>query len=156
MNVVLDFKGLVSQYLAPHRRQPNRLGWLWGLVDLQQVFDDFASWRRDTRYRLGVCGQRMTLEEFLADKYGEGIRVLSYDDGLWGIGLSGEPAHWLPVSLSGEEGVLAPIPLAGEAGEGFDGFDFLVLIPKGYDTGRIRAEIGRYKLAGKRYKIKSI
>lgn len=41
MNIVLNFKELIRQYVAPYRRGSNRLKWLWGLVDLQGVYDTF-------------------------------------------------------------------------------------------------------------------
>ena len=83
MNIMLNFKGMILQYIAPYRRQPNRLNWLWSLIDLQPIFDDFAKWRQTCRYKFKVCGQRMVLEEYLIREFGTGIKIISYKDGYW-------------------------------------------------------------------------
>lgn len=155
MNIMLNFKGLILQYVAPHRRQSNRLNWLWSLLDLQSVFDDFAKWRQTYRYKVKVCGQRMVLEEYLVREFGTGIKITSYKDGYLAIGLNIESAHWHSFSSSISEG-LVPVPLSGEGGKEFGGYDFLVMVPHDYDTIQIKAEIERYKLAGKNYKIETI
>ena len=43
MNIILNFKEIIRQYVAPHRRQQNRLRWLWALADLESVWDAFST-----------------------------------------------------------------------------------------------------------------
>jgi hypothetical protein bfra3_06982 len=155
MNIMLNFKGMILQYIAPYRRQPNRLNWLWSLIDLQPIFDDFAKWRQTCRYKFKVCGQRMVLEEYLIREFGTGIKIISYKDGYWAIGLNSEVAHWCSLGSSLSER-LVPVPLSGEGGKEFGGYDFLVMAPHDYDIEKIKAEIERYRLAGKKYKIVTI
>lgn len=73
MNIVLNFKEIVRQYVAPHRRQPNRLGWLWALVDLESVWDAFVAWRDYYRYKVHVTSQHKSLEGHLNKTFGGGI-----------------------------------------------------------------------------------
>lgn len=150
--IQIRFRELIRIYLAPHKRTPNRIKWLTSLVNLQAVFDAFSVWRSDYRYKIMLNGQLAVLQGHLSKKFGAGILVKSYEDGYVGVGLESEPAHWLLVGLV-EEDCMVDVPLIGEGGEAFDGFDFLVIIPEGVNVALVRAEIERYKLADKSYKI---
>lgn len=150
--IQIRFKKLIPIYLAPHKRTPNRIKWLTSLVDLQAVFDGFSLWRSDYRYRIMLNGQLAILEGHLQKKFGNGILVKSYEDGYVGVGLESEPAHWLTVGLVAEDHFVE-VPLIGEGGHDFEGFDFLVIVPSGYNVAMIRAEIEKYKLADKNYNI---
>ena len=45
------------------------------------------------------------------------------------------------------------IALEGEGGHSFDDVDFIVYVPQGVDLNLVRAEIERYKIADRTYKI---
>ena len=147
MNIVLNFKELIRQYVAPYRRGSNRLKWLWGLVDLQGVYDVFSIWRDYYRYKVHVTSQHKVLQGHLNKTFGSGIIVKSYDDQFLDIGLNSEPAHW--VIFEPMQG----IALEGEGGQNFTDVDFIIYAPEGIDRNLLSAEIEKYKLADKAYKI---
>lgn len=147
MNIILNFKELIRQYVAPHRRQPNRLGWLWSLVDLDGVWQSFSDWRDYYRYKVHVTSQHRSLEGHLNKTFGGGILIKSYEDQFLAIGLNSEPAHWV---------LFEPMPeiaLEGEGGQSFKDVDFIVYVPEGINLSLVRAEIERYKIADRTYKI---
>lgn len=148
----IRFDELVRTYIAPHWRTPNRLSWLQSIVNLQPAFDRFDAWRAYYRYKIMLNGQRLVLEGHLRKTYGPGISVKSYADGLVGIGLNSETAHWRSFGLQAENRFVS-IPLNGEGTKEFDGYDFLVIVPAAYDINLIRAEVEKYKLADKKYNI---
>lgn len=147
MNIILNFKELIRQYVAPHRRQPNRLGWLWSLVDLDGVWRSFSDWRDYYRYKVHVTSQHRSLEGHLNKTFGGGILIKSYEDQFLAIGLNSEPAHWALFEPMQE------IALEGEGGQSFKDVDFIVYVPEGIDLSLVRAEIERYKIADRTYKI---
>lgn len=147
MNIILNFKEIVRGYVAPHRRQPNRLRWLWALVDLESVWDAFAAWRDYYRYKVHVTSQHKSLEGHLNKTFGGGILIKSYKDQFLAIGLNSEPAHWVLFEPMQE------IALEGEGGQSFQDVDFIVYVPEGVDLNLVRAEIERYKIADRTYKI---
>lgn len=147
MNIILNFKELIRQYVAPHRRQPNRLGWLWSLVDLDGVWQFFSDWRDYYRYKVHVTSQHRSQEGHLNKTFGGGILIKSYEDQFLAIGLNSEPAHWVLFEPMQE------IALEGEGGQSFKDVDFIVYVPEGIDLSLVRAEIERYKIADRTYKI---
>ena len=147
MNIVLNFKELVRQYVAPYRRGSNRLKWWWGLVDLQGVYDTFSAWRDYYRYKVHVTSQHKALQGHLNKTFGGGIIVKSYNDQFLDIGLNSEPAHWVIFEPVQE------IALEGEGGQSFADTDFIVYAPEKTDRNLLSAEIEKYKLADKAYKI---
>lgn len=147
MNIVLNMKGLVRQYVAPHRRGAGRLKWLWALIDLQEVYDSFSAWRDYYRYKVHVTSQHKVLQGHLVHIFGEGIIIKSYNDQFLEVGLDSEPAHWVLFDPMQE------VALEGENGQSFSDVDFIVYAPKGVDLGLLAAEIEKYKLADKAYKI---
>lgn len=147
MNIVLNFRGLIRQYVAPYRRGPNRLKWLCGLVDLQGVYDTFSAWRDYYRYKVHVTSQHKALQGHLNKTFGGGIIVKSYNDQFLDIGLNSEPAHWVIFEPMQE------IAMEGEGGQSFTDADFIVYAPEGIDRNLLSAEIEKYKLADKAYKI---
>lgn len=58
-----------------------------------------------------------------------------------------EPAHWAIFEPMQE------IALEGEGGQSFSDVDFIVYAPEGIDLNLLSAEIEKYKLADKAYKI---
>lgn len=147
MNIILNFKELIRQYVAPHRRQPNRLAWLWSLVDLDGVWQSFSDWRDYYRYKVHVTSQHRSLEGHLNKTFCGGILIKSYEDQFLAIGLNSEPAHWALFEPMQE------IALEGEGGQSFKDVDFIVYVPEGIDLSLVRAEIERYKIADRTYKI---
>lgn len=147
MNIILNFKELIRQYVAPRRRQPNRLAWLWSLVDLDGVWQSFSDWRDYYRYKVHVTSQHRSLEGHLNKTFGGGILIKSYEDQFLAIGLNSEPAHWVLFEPMQE------IALEGEGGQSFKDVDFIVYVPEGIDLSLVRAEIERYKIADRTYKI---
>lgn len=147
MNIILNFKEIVRQYVAPHRRQPVRLAWLRALLDLDGVWDAFSAWRDYYRYKVHVTSQHRSLQGHLNKTFGGGIRVKSYEDQFLDIGLDSEPAHWVLFDP------LPEIALEGEGGQSFADVDFIVHVPEGVDLNLVRAEIERYKIADRTYKI---
>lgn len=147
MNIILNFKELIRQYVAPHRRQPNRLGWLWSLVDLGGVWQSFSDWRDYYRYKVHVTSQHRSLRGHLNKTFGGGILIKSYEDQFLATGLNSEPAHWVLFEPMQE------IALEGEGGQSFKDVDFIVYVPEGIDLSLVRAEIERYKIADRTYKI---
>ena len=93
MNIILNFKGIIRQYVAPHRRQRVRLKWLYALLDLDGVWESFSSWRDYYRYKVHVTSQHKSLQGHLNKTFGGGILVKSYEDQFLDIGLNTEPAH---------------------------------------------------------------
>ncbi len=148
MNIILDFKELIRQYVAPHRRQPVRLAWLQALVDLDGLWTSFAAWRDYYRYKVHVTSQHKSLQGHLNKTFGGGILIKSYDDQFLDIGLNSEPAHWVLF-----DDPMPEIALEGEGGHSFDDVDFIVYVPQGVDLNLVRAEIERYKIADRTYKI---
>lgn len=147
MNIILNFREIVRQYVAPHRRQPVRLAWLRALLDLEGVWDTFAAWRDYYRYKVHVTSQHRSLQGHLNKTFGGGIRVKSYEDQFLDIGLNSEPAHWVLFDPMQE------VALEGEGGQSFADVDFIVHVPEGVDLALVRAEIERYKIADRTYKI---
>lgn len=146
MNIILNIKELIRQYVAPHRRQPNRLGWLWSLVDLDSVWQSFSAWRSYYRYKVHVTSQHRSLEGHLNKTFGSGILIKSYEDQFLAIGLNSELAHWVLFNPMQE------VALEGEGGQSFKDVDFIVYVPDGIDLNLVRAEIERYKIADRTYK----
>ena len=62
MNIILNFKELIRQYVAPHRRQPVRLAWLQALADLEGLWASFTAWRDYYRYKVHVTSQHKSLQ----------------------------------------------------------------------------------------------
>lgn len=147
MNINLNIKGLIRQYIAPHRRQTNRLAWLYALIDIETVWNSFAAWRVDYRYRVHVNGQHKSLQGHLNKIFGGGILIKTYSSQYLDIGLNIEPAHWVVFNLYQE------IALEGEGEQTFADADFIVYVPAGVDMNLLIAEIEKYKLADKVYKI---
>lgn len=147
MNIILDFKEIVRQYVAPHKRQPSRLSWLWALVDLETVWEAFSEWRAYYRYKVHVTSQHKSLQGHLIKTFGTGIKVRSYEDEFLDVGLDMEPAHWVIFDP------FQSIALEGESGVPFEDADFIVYIPLSVSIGQVSAEVEKYKLADKKYKI---
>lgn len=148
MDIILNIKEIVRQYVAPHRRQTNRLKWLWALVDLDSIWASFVEWRSYYRYKVHVTSQHRSLQGHLSKTFGSGILIKSYNDQFLDIGLNSEPAHWVFFDEPMQE-----IALVGESGQSFDDVDFIVYVPEGCDLPLVKAEIEKYKLADKTYKI---
>lgn len=147
MNIILNFKEIIRQYVAPHRRQANRLNWLWALIDLDGVWKSFSEWRDYYRYKVHVTSQHKSLQGHLNKTFGGGILVKSYDDQFLDVGLDVEPAHWVLFEPMQE------IALEGEGGKSFEDVDFIVYVPPGVNLNLVMAEIERYKIADRTYKI---
>ncbi len=147
MNIILNFKELVRQYVAPHRRQPNRLNWLWSLVDLSASWDRFARWREYYRYKVHVTSQHRSLQGHLNKTFGGGIIIKSFEDQFLEIGLNEEEAHWVTFDP------YQNVALEGERETTFADVDFIVYSPSDVDQNLLSAEIEKYKLADKAYKI---
>ena len=58
-----------------------------------------------------------------------------------------EPAHWVIFDP------FQSIALEGESGVPFEDADFIVYIPLSVSIGQVSAEVEKYKLADKKYKI---
>lgn len=58
-----------------------------------------------------------------------------------------EPAHWVLFEPMQE------IALEGEGGKSFEDVDFIVYVPPGVNLNLVMAEIERYKIADRTYKI---
>lgn len=147
MEIRLNIKGVVRQFVAPHRRQSNRLAWLYALTDLQGVYDSFVAWCADFRYRVHVTSQHASLQGHLTNVFGPGILIKSFDDQFIGIGLTSEASHWVMFDP------MQSIALEGEAAQRFSDADFIVYAPASVNRNLLMAEIERYKLADKAYKI---
>lgn len=104
-------------------------------------------WRDYYRYKVHVTSQHKSLEGHLNKTFGGGILIKSYEDQFLAIGLNSEPAHWVLFEPMQE------IALEGEGGQSFQDVDFIVYVPEGVDLNLVRAEIERYKIADRTYKI---
>ena len=63
MNPKMNYKNLTRQLLPPHKRQPNRMAFLRGLIaPLQSLFDSFNAYRNDSRMMFNVNSQVKVLE----------------------------------------------------------------------------------------------
>lgn len=147
MNIILNFREIVRQYVAPHRRQENRLKWLWALVDLESVWASFSAWRDYYRYKVHVTSQHKSLECHLRKLFGTAIVVKSYNDQFLEIGLISEPAHIVVFDT------YQNVALEGESEQVFSDADFIVYIPSGISLELVKSEIEKYKLADKIFKI---
>lgn len=148
MNINLNFKELVRQYVAPHRRQTHRLNWLWSLVDLSAPWERFVAWREYYRYKVHVTSQHRSLQGHLNKTFGGSIIIKSFEDQFLEIGLDDdESAHWVTFDSYQE------VALEGESGVSFTDADFIVYAPSSVDQNLLAAEIEKYKLADKAYKI---
>lgn len=147
MNINFNFKELIRQYIAPHRRQTNRLNWLWSLIDLSSVWQSWVEWRDYYRYKIHVTSQHSSLQGHLIKTFGEGIIIKSYAENFLEVGLDEESAHWVWFDPYQE------VALKGESNVSFDDVDFIVYAPSDIDVDLLSAEIEKYKLADRRYKI---
>jgi len=156
MNPKMNYKNLIRQLLPPHKRQPNRMAFLRGLIaPLQSLFDSFNAYRNDSRMMFNVNSQVKVLEGYLRKKYNEplGIKIATFDAGLLNVGLEiegGTMMVWFGLS---EEGTLKDVPLKDELRDKFADTDFVVYIPSGVDKLQVEADIEKYKLALVTYKI---
>ncbi len=157
MDPKVNFPNLVRQLLPAHRRQPVRLWWLRKLVSpLVKLYDDFAAWRTDVRFRINLTSQVRVLEGYLNQKYDPtgSIRIVVFDDGLLWVGLEIEGDNYHPrIGLESEPDSLVAIPLENEIRNSLGDVDFVVYIPAEVDIALILAEIEKYRLAGMTYKI---
>lgn len=153
MNLHINFKNYIRQYLAPHKRTPLRLCWLTGLLHLQKVFDDFSAWRHEYRYKVKVTSQSGVLRAHLKKVFKTDILILSFKDGNVAIGNNEEQSHWKSLGKNDENQFIA-FPLQGENIISFDDSDFIVIAPASVDINQLRSEIDKYKLADKTYNIK--
>ena len=72
MNPKMNYKNLTRQLLPPHKRQPNRMAFLRGLIaPLQSLFDSFNAYRNDSRMMFNVNSQVKVLEGYLRKKYND-------------------------------------------------------------------------------------
>lgn len=156
MNPKVNYRNLLRQLLPPHKRQPFRLAFLQGLiVPLQSLFDNFDTYRNDSRMMFNVNSQVKVLEGYLRKKYNEplGIKVATFDAGLLNVGLEIEGETMMVwFGLSSEE-QLKGVPLKDELRDKFAETDFVVYIPAGLDKLQVEADIEKYKLALVTYKI---
>lgn len=153
MNIIIDVKRLIRQYISPLRRQPNRLKWLYSLISLQSVFDSFHKWRANYRYKVRVTSQIFALTYHLRLIFKTDIIIQSYVDSYVTIGNDNEETHWKAFGLE-DENIFISFPLTGENTFSFDNSDFVVVAPADVDIVQLRGEIDKYKLADKIYSIK--
>lgn len=149
----INVRQLIAELLPLHKRQSIRMHIITSLADVQRHVDWFAEWRGQQRRMINISAQVMVLEGYLRLIYDRRITVQTYYQALVGIGLvvEGRP-NWARVGRRGHAPTLA-MPLRGEVESAFEGYDFLVTIPPNVDIRQITAEIERYKLADKTYKI---
>lgn len=147
MNINLNFKELIRQYITPHRRQANRLAWLHSLINLDGLWESWLEWRDYYKYKIHVTSQQAALAGHLVKTFGAAIIIKSYDDNFLEVGLNSEEAHWVWFDPYQD------VALEGESEATFDDVDFIVYAPSNIDLELISAEIEKYKLADKTYKI---
>lgn len=154
----LNIKNLVYQLIPLHKRLPNRIGWLWLLTrPLASLWEDFVTWRANTRMMVNVNSQKKVLESYLTKKYNQkiSIRIEDFDDQLLEVSKDQlESEETMPkFSLRNENFEKPAIPLQGEIRQRFENVDFIVYIPVGLDAELISAEIEKYKQAQLKYRI---
>lgn len=156
----LNIKNLVYQLVPPHKRKPNRTGWLWAASwPLSVLWDEFVTWRANTRMMVNVNSQKLVLENYLTQKYRQkvSIRIEDYDDQLLEVSKDlTESEDMMPkfYLLTGNP-EQPEIPLQGELREKFRDVDFIVCIPQELEEKEelISAEIEKYKQAQLKFKI---
>ena len=158
----MNIKNLVLQLIPMHKRQPNRYGWLCGLLSpMERQWQAFTQWREDTRMLVNINSQQMVLTRFLQKQFAdESISVESFEDGLPLFPLSFESEQHLQLmSLWGEELTLSEkkldeIPLVNEKKLSLeDGMDFIVRIPNHLDEVEVAAYVYKYRQALVKYNI---
>ena len=158
----LNIKNLVLQLIPMHKRQPNRYGWLCGLLSpMERQWQEFTQWRENTRMLVNINSQQMVLTQFLRKQFAdESISVESFEDGLPLFPLSFESEQHLQlISLWGEdltvsEKKLEEIPLANEKRLSLeDGVDFIVRIPNHLNESEVAAYVDKYRQALVKYSI---
>jgi hypothetical protein len=155
MNPLINFDNLVRQLIPHHKRQPWRTYFLRGLVSpVKWLFAQFTLWRDEIRLLLNLNSQKLLLEWHLRRRYHDGIRILTFSDGLLAVGLEIEGFQYMPlVGLEEEVDDLIDVPLVGERRQELGDVDFIVLVPPGVDVELVRAEVEKYKVAGMKYSI---
>lgn len=156
MNIRIDHRNLVRQLLPPRKRQAARLKLLQGFITpLQTLFDDFRSWREDSRMMMNVNSQVRVLEGYLRKKYQEPIqiKIVTFSNGLLTVGLLTEGTTMCPAIGLLAERTMKDVPLKYEQRDQFEDADFVVYIPTHIDRMRIGADIEKYKQVLVTYKI---
>jgi hypothetical protein len=129
-----------------------------GMIPLCRMLLDLREFRRQTAYRVGHNGQVCRMRGALNDAFDPLRRRIRVEDA---------PVCPPPVIHRRDTGIWKPVPLRGASGVltiyrrgfgGAGGFDFLVSVPAELSADdsadrRIRALVGSYKLAGKRFDI---
>ncbi len=156
----LNIKNLVYQLIPPHKRLPNRTGWLWSLTgSLSSLWNEFVAWRANTRMMVNVNSQKLVLENYLTKKYRQQVRIRieDYDDQLLEVSkdLLESEATMPGFCLLVENKDFPEIPLQGELRQRFDDVDFIVCLPKELEDKEylVSAEIEKYKQAQLKYRI---
>jgi hypothetical protein len=145
-------------------RKSRQVAWLKALLKpIDTLNADLVQFAADTRYALNFTGQVISLERLLNDQFDTTLRRIYIGDGndtevsIARTGSSNPPS---PEQIAYRTGASA------YTGENFFVFstsqtgsnqlyNFTINIPSAlvYDTGKLNALMGKYKRAGKKYKI---
>lgn len=155
----IDMKRLALLAMPTWLRRPLAAALVFaGMVPLCRMLFDLREFRRQTAYRVGHNGQVCRMRGALNDAFDPLRRRIRVEDAPVCPPLviyRRETGIWELVSPRDTSGALT-IYRRGFGGAG--GFDFLVSVPaelSGEDSAdrRIRALVGSYKLAGKRFDV---
>ena len=157
----IDFYHITRIILPYFLRKPKQLAWLKSLIKATiNVYNDFIAYRGGTIDKLAYNSQIIYLEKLLNDKYNEGkvgIYIDNIADNRYTY-LYNKSEYMTPIYLYNKSENQTPIYIKNNI-EYLNMYDFIVMIPLAvYDTvdlNELKGWVSFYKLAGKRFTIKS-
>lgn len=156
MIIDIDVFEFLRRRLQKHKRQDNRIKlFRWPLVELNNIWNDFKTWRSYIIYESHVTGQTMSLVDFLNRKVSGSANKISIVEKLDGgifISKESENEPFVLASLESENTDFVAIPLFCETSSDID-TNFIVLAPETADIAQIDSIVKRYAIAGYSYTI---
>jgi hypothetical protein len=147
-----DFKKLTVLHLPTFLRTSVMISWVQSLsAPLVNLHYDFSMNRKNNLYNLAHNGQVCKLRAVLNDRFDASLRRIYIDDG------NKYQRQYIYTDGEQKPKYLGTIYLYNDSEYDDSGVDFTVWIPGDlqYNDYEIRALINFYKLASKRYKIKT-
>lgn len=146
----LNFRSWIGQNLPTFLRSNVQLLWLWVQIKpIDKLYKNWVIFRNQNRQTLGHNGQVFSLRKILNDLHDPQERRIKI--------LEGNQYQRPYIYTEGEQKpqFLGTIYLRQDSDYSDTGVDFIVQIPSvvRLDMPRLNADINRFRLASKRYKI---
>jgi len=156
MNLGFDTNYLIEKLLPRHKRQPSRRTlFAWPLDEIQNIYNDFNTWRDFIFKEVNITGQKISLQYILNQKIensGGSINIQDFDDGGLYLSLENEDLDFAWMSEISEGTDFIEVANKGEEVSSFE-TDFRVYAPLICNEEAIAQITEIYKLAGKTYEI---